>query len=328
MTGGRTVFLTGGTGFIGSGVAAALAARGDTLRCLVRSPKRARPLEELGADIIAGEITDSIALARGLDGADLAIHLAAIYAIGPGNVREMERINVSGTRCLLEEAARAGTPRIVHVSSTAALGPRDAERDTPADAWRGPFPSAYHRTKALAHDVARQAHARGLPVLTVCPGYVYGPRDTGPNEPFMRDLLRGRLPALLNRPAKFSFVYVEDVVRGLIAAADRGEPGGNYVLGGEDATMNEFAERVVALAEKRPPPLRLPVWMVSATGAALDVLSVITRKRFTISRESVAASARYDWTCDYDDTSQALDWAPRPLAEGLPPTVRWFLDNL
>ena len=327
MAGPRQVFVTGATGFIGSRLARALAERGDSLRCLARSPARAGPLEALGAEIISGEITDTIALARGLAGADLALHIAGNYAIGPGNVREMERINVAGTRCLLEEAARAGTPRVIHVSSTVALGPSSAASAAdPAEAWRGPYPSAYHRTKAEAHAAVRQAQARGQPVIIVCPANVYGPGDEGPNAGFIRDLLRGRLPALLAEPGTFSYVHVDDVVSGIMAAADRGGPGAQYVLGGEVVTLNEFAEQVTALAGRRAPRLRLPVWMVRATGMALDVVSVVTRTRFTISRESVDATAGRNWVHDHTASARALGWTPRPLSEGLPETVRWFLD--
>jgi len=328
MAAPRRIFLTGATGFIGGRLAKAFAERGDRLLCLARSPARAGPLEALGAEIISGEITDAIALARGLAGADLAIHIAAKYSIGPGNVRDMERINVSGTRCLLEEAARAGTPRLVHVSSTVALGPSDAPpTGDPCAAWGGPHPTAYHRTKAEAHAAVRQAQARGQPAIIVCPANVYGPGDEGPNAGFIRDLLRGRLPALPTQPGRFSWVHVDDVAAGIVAAADRGDPGACYVLGGELATLNEFAVQVTALAGRRPPPLRLPVGVIRATGMALDLVSAATRLRFTISRESVDATTRHDWVHDHAATSRALGWTPRPLSDGLPGTVQWFREH-
>ncbi|MCI0436087.1 MAG: NAD-dependent epimerase/dehydratase family protein [Gemmatimonadetes bacterium] len=323
----RRVFLTGATGFIGRRLARTVAERGDDLKCLVRSPARSRPLEELGAELIAGEITDAIALARGLGNADIAIHLAGVYDLGPGNVREMERINVAGTRCFLEEAARVGAPRLLHISSAIVFGPQDGTGSVGDDAWIGPYPSAYHRTKAEAHQAARRAQGRGLPVTIVCPAYVYGPGDDGPNGRFIRNLLRGRLPALLAEPATFSYVHVDDIVSGILALAEHDATSSTHILGGEAATLNAFAEQAAALAGRRAPRLRLPVWTVRATGMALDVVSRITRKRFSISRESVDATARHNWAPDYTATRRALDWQPRPLAEGLPPTVQWFISE-
>ena len=324
---GRTVFLTGATGFIGGRLARSLAERGDRLRCLVRHTQRGRFLEELGAELIPGEITDSIALQRGLSGADLAFHVAAVYEIGPVDVRDMERINVGGTRSFFEEAARVKVPRIVYVSSTVALGPVVSGEGNEESSWAGPYPSAYHRTKTEAHHAARQAQQRGLPVIIVCPANVYGPSRSGPNGKFMHDLVRGRLPALLKDPAWFSYVHVDDVVDGLMRVADAGRTGATYVLSGEAASMNDFAERVAELAGRRPPPLRLPASLVYGSAFLLDAISRVTRTRFAINRESVRISDRLRWLHSHTLATTELGYRPRSLEEGLPPTVEWFLKN-
>ncbi|MBI4544236.1 MAG: NAD-dependent epimerase/dehydratase family protein, partial [Gemmatimonadetes bacterium] len=261
-----------------------------------------------------------------LDGAEVAYHLAAAYEIGVVDERAMERANVGGTQAFLGAVEAAGTARAVYVSSTAALGPvpeGEGDEDT-RYAPAGRYPSAYHRTKAAAHRLALEAQRRGLPLVIVCPAFVYGPGDHGPGGRFIADLLAGRVPGLLTRPAWFSYVHVDDVAQGLVLAGERGAPGAVYVLSGEHASLNEFAARVARLAGRRPPLLRFPVPLARLTGALLDVVSRATGLRFPITREGVDAVARHRWLHSHERATRELGWRPRPLAEGLPETVEWF----
>jgi dihydroflavonol-4-reductase len=317
------VFLTGATGLIGSRVAALLAARGDSLSCLVRETSDTAALRSAGADLVTAALTDPAALARGLEGADAAIHIAAMYEIGVVDAVAMERANVGGTGAFLDAVAEAGTERAVYVSSTAALGPAphgEAEGDPHRD-WRGPYPSVYHRTKADAHRLARAAAKAGTPVTIVSPAFGYGPGDTGPAGRFVRDLVRGRVPGLLMKPSTYSYVHADDIAAGIVAALDHGLGTEHFVLGGEVATVNEFAERVARLAGRRPPPLRMPTWLALTTGALLDGLSSLTGASFTISRESIRVSAGLRWVHPYTRTMEALGWVPRGLDDGLADTV-------
>jgi nucleoside-diphosphate-sugar epimerase len=320
--GGGTVFLTGATGFIGGRLAAALHRRGYRLRCLVRNPARAVQLRELGADLLIGDVVDAATVLEGLDGADLAFHVAALYDIGRVDVAAMERTNIEGTATFLRAVREAGVPRAVHVSSTAALGPVAGSGDEPSR-WDGPFPSHYHRTKNAAHHLALRAQQDGLPVVVACPSYVYGPGDEGPAGRFVEDILRHRLPGLPLRPTIFSYVYVDDVVEGLVAAGERGATVGSYVLGGEAASTNEFAGRVAREADSWLSPLRFPGPAVRLTGTLMDGVSRITGWRLPISREAAATAATGErWVHSYDRAVDELGYVARPLEAGIPPTVR------
>ena len=320
----RTVLLTGATGFIGSRLARLLHARGDRLRCVVRSVERAWWLREsLDAELVLAELTDVEALASALNGCDLAYHLAAVYDVGPVNERSLELANVEGTRAFLAAAERAGTPRVVYISSTAALAPATNGESRDIEASVGPYPSIYHRTKAEAHRLARAAQQRGLPVIIACPAFVYGPGDNGPGGRFIKDLVKGRVPALLSDPAWFSYVHVDDVAHGLDLLGERGEPGATYVLSGEVENMNGFARRVVQLAGVRGPLLRFPSALVRVTGSVLDAASRVTGRRFLISREGVDTTARTRWLHSHERMSAELGWSPRGLEAGLPETVAW-----
>ena len=322
MSGTPLTFLTGATGFIGRRVAHFLSDHGHGLRCLVRNPARATALAELGAELIEGDVCDADALDRGLAGADDAIHLAGIYDLGVVDAAELERVNVDGTRAFLEAARRAGTRLRIHISSTAALEPpASGEADETAPTASPPFPAVYHRTKAEAHRLALDAQGAGDPVSIVCPAFVYGPADNGPAGRMVSDLVRGRLPGLLMDPAWFSFAYVDDVATGIVAAVERGRPGQTYILSGEHASLNDFAERVARAAGRRPPLLRFPVGVAAVTGGLLDAVTRLSGIRFTMSREGVLAVARRRWLFSHAKASRELGYAPRALADGIARTL-------
>jgi nucleoside-diphosphate-sugar epimerase len=217
---------------------------------------------------------------------------------------------------------KAHTPRVVYTSSTVALGPTDARDREPRDAYTGPYPTHYHRTKAEAHRLARAAQERGVPLIIVGPAYVYGPGDNGPGGRFVDDLLRRRVPALLTAPTTFSYVYVDDVVDGLIAAGDRGRIGETYILSGDPATVNEFAARVTKLAGTKPPFLRFPGPLAGATGIVLDAIARPTGLRFPITRETVAVASSGEWLHTHARATRDLGYAPRSLDQGLPATIK------
>jgi len=322
VTGPPLFFLTGATGFIGGRVARLLARNGHGLRCLVRNPARAAGLAGLGAELIEGDVCDAGALDRGLAGADAAIHLAGTYDLGPVDAAMVERVNVDGTRAFLEAARRAGTRLRVHISSTAALEPpASGEADETAPLAAPPYPAVYHRTKVESHRLALEARAAGDPVTILCPAFVYGPGDAGPAGRMVRDLARGRLPGLLMDPAWFSFAFVDDVAAGIVAAAERGPPGETWILSGEHASLNDFAERVARAAGRRPPLLRFPVGVAAATGGLLDALTRLTGTRFTMTREGVLAVARRRWLFGHARATRDLGYAPRGIAAGVAVTV-------
>jgi dihydroflavonol-4-reductase len=318
------VFLTGATGFIGGRLAAALSARGHRLRCLVRSPDRAAHLEQLGAELIAGDVTDEAALERGMREAMLAYHIAGAYDIGVVDAAAMRRTNVDGTRAFLNVLERSSVARAVYVSTTAVLEPARADAKYGAETlMQPPYATLYQHTKAEAHRRALDAQKNGAPLVIVCPAYVYGPQDSGPAGRYVQDLLRHRIPGLSTKPAWFSYVHVDDVVAGMIAAGERGVTGALYVLSGESMNVNEFTKRAVAIAGTWGPPLRFPPFLVRVTGQLLDAVSRASGVRLPISRElSDLAANGVRYLHDHSRATTDLGYEPRSLAEGLPETVR------
>jgi nucleoside-diphosphate-sugar epimerase len=233
----------------------------------------------------------------------------------------LERTNVGGTRAFVAALQREPT-RGVYISTTQALGPADEGESTSVEAYEGPYPSVYTRTKAEAHRIARDAQRSGLPLVIVCPALVYGPGDEGLGGSYMRDVLRHRIPGLSTRRTWFSYVHVDDVVDGIIAAGERGTAGATYVLSGEHATVEAFTRRIGELGNTWVSPLRFPPPLVRWTGVLMDAVSRLTGVRMPISRElAQTAGTGERWVHSHARATDELGYAPRTLAEGLPEAV-------
>ncbi|MFL5801133.1 MAG: SDR family NAD(P)-dependent oxidoreductase, partial [Roseiflexaceae bacterium] len=220
------VLVTGGTGFIGANLAAALIARGDAVRVLRRASSSLVALEGLPVEHMIGDVTDPDAVARAVEGCDLVFHVAALAAYWRATREQVYHVNVAGTRVVMEACLRAGVPRVVHTSSVAAVGiaPRAtiADERTPFDTLSATFP--YAHSKRLAEDVVREFVAQGLNVVIVNPATVFGVGDHYLNSGrIVIEYGRGRIPVV--PPGGMCVVDVDAVVQGHLLAAARGRVG-------------------------------------------------------------------------------------------------------
>jgi dihydroflavonol-4-reductase len=261
------VFLTGGTGFLGGEVARRLRARGDHVRALVRDPDRARNLAGLGCELVEGDLSDEARLTVACRGIDVVIHAAALFEVGAPAERRAAIVdaNVAGTERVLGAALAAGVCRAVHVSTVAVFG--DTHGEVADETWVRPddgrFTSVYEQTKLLAQRRAHEIAARGLALIIVQPGLVYGPGDTSAVGGLLRRVLDSRLPALPFPRLGVSPVHRDDVAAGILLALDKGVPGESYVLAGPPVRMGELVARLAAVSGHRPPRL-LPTALLRA----------------------------------------------------------------
>ncbi|MFJ7219513.1 SDR family NAD(P)-dependent oxidoreductase [Amycolatopsis sp. NPDC098790] len=193
------VTVTGGTGFVGAHTVGELLRRGHRVRVLARDPARLpAALEPLGADpraveVVAGDVTDEAAVAAAVRGADAVLHAAAVYSFDSRRRAELRRVNERGTEVVLEATRRAGTGRVVHVSTVGALYPAaEVGPGSPVGSPAEPYLAA----KAAADRVARRHAAAGAPVLISYPPALLGPGDprVGDQNARLRDVLRGLMP--------------------------------------------------------------------------------------------------------------------------------------
>ena len=188
------VFVTGGSGVIGSALVERLVQRGDEVVALARSDEAAAKLAERGAQVARGDTVDVDALARGMDGADLAFHVAGVNQLCVDDPEPMRRVNVDGAVAAVRAAAKVGLPRLVHTSSAATLGEAPGtvgREDTPHRGW---YLSTYERTKTEGERaVLAASRETGQDVVLVNPSSVQGPGRAGGTGRFLLAFLDGRL---------------------------------------------------------------------------------------------------------------------------------------
>jgi nucleoside-diphosphate-sugar epimerase len=326
------VFLTGATGYIGAALVHRLAADGHELRALVRATSRTEALDASGVATFVGDVTDPesrrSAMREAMSGADWVVHLAA--ELDPAAPLErMREVNVGGSEAVATLAHKLGVGRFLSVSSIAYFGgsPDDgtpAREETPP---LEPFPSAYSLTKHEAERAIRAWAGRGLRVHTVYPSLVYGPpgKKQGANW-LLRGLLKERFPVLVGGAKRTSWVFLDDVVDAIVRLMERAPelpPGRDYLLAGDVATVRELAAQVAALGGVKPPRFDLPVSVARAATAVSAPFFRLAGKRPPLPPGQLQSLARH-WAFDDTRARRELDWRPRTLAEGLPPTVEYL----
>ncbi|MCU1588061.1 MAG: hypothetical protein JWN31_1554 [Frankiales bacterium] len=313
------IFLTGGTGFIGGEIARRLRDRGDDVVVLVRTPAKAAALTALGCELVTGDLSDTAAIEAGVTGADAVIHAAAVYEVGiPASARAaMTEANVGGTERVLTAALDAGVRRAVYVSTVAVFGnTQGAIADERWTRTTDGYTSAYERTKVEAHHVAQALAAKGLPLVTVQPGVVYGPGDTSELGGIFDRHLAGTLPLVPFPGMGITPVHRDDVVTGVLLALDKGAVGESYVLAGETTTMGDLITELAEVSGKKPPRGAAPTWLLK--GLAPFGRMVGPMMGFPPNmKELIASSDGVTFWARSDKAQRELGWSYRPLPEGL-----------
>ena len=311
--------LTGATGFVGGVLARRLRDGGHDVVALVRDPARAGRLAGLGVELVAGDLSDNLALEQVCTGADGFFHVAGWYKVGSRNPREGWRVNVDGTRNALDAAQRAGVPRVVYTSTLAVNSDTGGAVVDESYRFTGKHLSTYDETKAAAHDVALEFAAAGLPVVVVMPGLVYGPGDTALTGSLIRNVVAGRTVVVPARCA-VCWGHVEDIAAGHVLAMSKGVPGSSYMLAGPPARLVDGLRRVASIAGAKR-PIALPTPAVALTARLIGLVGRVVPVPPGYAAESLRAGlATYYGTPE--KAVRELGWTFRNLGDGLTDTVR------
>ncbi len=322
--------VTGGAGFVGRHLVEALVAGGTAVRVLDTAPK---PPDMLAAvDYRQGSVLDIEAVKAAMIGAHEVYHLAAIPHLWIPDPRWYRLVNVEGTRHVLDCAMAVRVPRIVVTSTEAILrGWRDrdpspvTERDAPPR--REALPGPYTISKAAAHAVTVGAARQGAPVAIVYPTVPVGPGDTSMTAPtqMIRDFLTGATPAFLD--SVFNLVPVEDVARGHILAARRGEPRSRYLLGGTNLRLSEILDMLERISGRTMPRRTVPFSLAYAAGLVSSfVADKVTRRPPAAPLEGVRL-AYMPREIDSSHAREALGWRAGSVEDALTRAVEWLGDR-
>jgi dihydroflavonol-4-reductase len=316
--------VTGATGLVGNNVVRLLVERGERVRVLARDPND-KSLAGLPLDVVAGDVCDPAAVRRAVGGVDRIIHSAGRVQLGWTGLELHQSVNVEGTRNVAQAAQEAGV-RMVHVSSVDALGlgslEQPADEECPAE---GSVLCPYVVTKRQAERLVTESVAEGLDAVIVNPVYMFGPWDWKPSSGRMiLQVARGMV--LLAPPGGNDFADVRDVAAGILAAAERGESGRKYILGGEPLSYLEAWRLIAEIAGVRGPWRKmLPPGLFVASRIG-DLLTRIRGIESDVNSAAIAM-ARLEHHYSYGRAAAELDYRPRPARDAIETAWQWFVEH-
>lgn len=260
--------VTGATGLVGWNVATVLVERGREVRALVRDPDKARRVLPAAVELVAGDITDRASLERAFKGVSVAYHAAGLPEQWLKDVGRFQRVNVEGTRNMVEAALAANVERFVYTSTIDVFqaGPsQEYDESSPIDP--SPKGTAYERSKQDADRVVVEALGRGLPAVFIHPSALYGPGPAGSPgiNDFILKMKNHQMPALL--PGGMPVVHSRDVGLGQVLAEDR-PAGTRYILSESYVDLTHLAWIVSHALGRKDVPRVLPLWLAKGVSEA------------------------------------------------------------
>src|SRR6201995_4054870 len=320
------VFLTGATGFVGSHVARAFAARGAQLRLLVRPTSRLDNLEGLPAETVIGDLRNPDSFRSALGDCEVLVHVAADYRLWVRDPQSMYAANVDGTRNLLALAREVGVRRVVYTSSVATMGFRKdgtiVDESTPVSL--DDMIGHYKRSKYLAEQEAIVAARDGQQVIVLNPTTPIGANDIKPTPTgrIVVDFLNRKFPAYVD--TGLNLVDVEEVAKTHCDALEKGKPGERYILGGENLTLKQILDKMSAITGLPSPTMKVPhgVAMTFAffdetvTGRILGREPRATVEAVRMGKKKMFASSA--------KAERGLGFRVVPVYEALRSAIEWF----
>ena len=318
--------VTGGSGFVGNNLVRHLLSLNRRVRVLTN--RASRSLAGLEVDVIKGDLFDPQQLERAIDGVEVIYHLAAVISIDRREDRsQMMRVNVDGTRRVVEAAIKQGVRRFVHLGSVHAMSyaprhqPIDESRKLVHEADRNALP--YDLSKAAGQRIVIAAVERGLDAVILNPVGVIGPNDFNPSAAgeMLLQLMSRRLPGLVR--AGYYWIDSRDVAIAAVAAESRGKTGENYILKGEYASFSLIADYVFQETGAKPPKIEVPVWVARGAAPLIVWLSQFTGERPLVTPESIEIITRHQ-RIETDKAEKELGFQHRPLQTTIADTIAWF----
>jgi dihydroflavonol-4-reductase len=314
-------FVTGGTGVIGTALVTALLARGDEVIGLARSDASAQTLLQRGIESVRGETWDQDVMATGMQGCDVAFHVAGVNSLCVADPAPMERANIDGAVAAVRAAAAAGVPRLVHTSSAATIGEPAGAIGTEWTTPRGSYLSTYERTTTEGEEAAlAAARETGQDIVCVNPSSVQGPGRAGGTGRFLLLFLDGRLKVFVD--TNISLVDIDDCVAGHLLAAEHGVAGERYLLSGIRLTVTEALSLAAQVAGIDAKPRLAPRAVATIGGACVETVFKLRGKRPPVCREMVRTllhGHRYDGS----RAERELGLTYTPAVETLRKTIEW-----
>jgi len=321
-----TTAITGASGHVGAALSRALLEAGEQVRLLVHEDTRA--LEGLAAHRVRADLTDPDSLRRAFQDVEVVYHLAASISLDGRHVELLRRVNIEGTRNVLQACRSCRVRRLIHFSTIEALSDLNPQKPTDEN---NPLAdpnntTLYGWTKAESERLVLEAAADGLDAVIIAPTAILGPFDCKPSHlgKSLLDLYHNRLPALIR--GGFNWVDVRDVVAGSLAAQQRAGRGERYILSGSWRSLPEMAVLVQKITGRKTPRLALPVRLARGASRIAGVLPGLSSKYPAFTPDALLAISKHRGV-SCEKARLELDYNPRPIEVTLQDTFQWFREQ-
>jgi dihydroflavonol-4-reductase len=274
------VFITGASGFIGKHLVQRLAQTEHEMRCLVRATSQTVTLENMGLELITGDVLNRDSLRKGMQGCDWVMHLANIYTFWEPDPEIYTKVNVTGTRNVLECALEAGVSKVIHVSTGVIYG-KPLDSPYTEDSAVGPERfSAYAESKYQGDLVAWELfEKKGLPLVMIYPGAVMGPGDQKTSGEYVIALVARKQPMTVFLDSVITSVDVRDVADAIVKAAEKEENiGEKYLLGKEQRSLREWNEMISDISGVPLPRITMPSSLALANARLLTGMANLIKR--------------------------------------------------
>jgi nucleoside-diphosphate-sugar epimerase len=321
------IAITGASGFIGANLVRHFAAGGHEVVALVRSREKARAIELPGVRIALGDVVDRESLLAGFSGADSVLHVAALFNNPEASRTDYLRVNVEGTKNVLETALKQGVRRIVHCSTIGVAtghGSPPYSESTPYSPAAG---DKYELTKCEGEKAAIEYFNRlGAPVVVLRPAQVYGPGDRSKAK-FYRMIQKG----IIVNPGQTlkHLVYVDDLCRAFDLALRTPKIEGEiFIIGGrEPIRLRKLIEIGANGLGVSPPRVNLPAWPFTLLFALVETGARWVRMKPPVFRRSADFFTK-SVSLDVRKAKAVLGFQSEvDVPTGVARTIAWYREN-
>jgi dihydroflavonol-4-reductase len=318
------LLVTGATGFLGGRLVRLLRELGHEVRATGRPGDSKELLEGLGCEWMPADLQDRPAVERLLAGVTDVFHVAGLVTFRPELYTTQLKVNVEGTRNLLQAGRDAKIRRFIYTSTINTLGipatGQVGDEDTPFN-W-GPWRLGYMDSKHAAETLVVEAAAAGMDTVCLLPGTMFGPGDILKNAGmYILQAAKGRM--LIAPAGGTTVVHVDDVARGHLLAWQRGKTSGRYILGGEHLDYRTLYTWITEELGRRPPLVTLPRAIVHWTGRQAGRLRRFLKLPIPFN-EGVAVAATAELYYSSALAERELGYHARPARESIRDAVDWY----
>jgi dihydroflavonol-4-reductase len=319
------ILVTGADGMLGSNLVRLLLERGHDIGVLIHPLSRSGTLNGLPIQKFTGDILLPDSIEPAMENAEILIHAAASTSVWPSRSVKVRRVNIDGTRNMIEAALKHGVKRMIFIGSASSVDEKylvDGEYCFSCPQTGLDYIDSKYEALQLVLDACR---TRGLPALAILPTFMIGPFDSLPSSGKMILALAKEKIRFYTRGGK-NFVCVKDVATAIANSIEYGRPGKIYIAGNENLSFKEFFARAAGTINKPVPSIRVSDWLVRSVGFMESVFGYAFKKEPMLSWHMACISCRRQFNFN-DDARLELKMPKTPIEEGVRDCYNWFIEN-